>query len=259
MDDKEIFNLYQTQYYHEIDAREKFNTRMQIPIAVFATEFSIIAYFLKTSRVVNGDFYAACCFGLTAFFTYMAIVSLYLLIKMESSKNISPKPLIKFIAYLTLAVTFSSIQAKFSNIYFYHLLGFIITSLIFLIPSIYYFRKASINYEYKYIPLCSDTEKYYNDIKDYHKDDEDCEKIVSSKMYAYIRARYIECSSINGANNESRSFYFHRTYVFMMLSFLPISFAVIPYYLGKVNIESDAVQKIEVTKITPERRAADGK
>lgn len=250
MDDKDIFDLYQTQYYHEIDYREKFNTRMQIPIAVFAAEFSIIAYFLKTSKIVIVDVVAACFFGLALFLGCMAIASAYMLIKAKSGKDISPKYLILFIAFLSLAVLCAHLPAKFTTPHFYHLLGFIITSLLFLIPSFYYFVRASLFYEYKYMPLCDSTEKYYEDLKVYYSDEIDCDNIVLEKMSQYVRGRYIECSSINGSNNESRSFYFHRTYTFMVISFVFIGLAVIPYYLGRVNIESDAVHKIEVTKLT---------
>jgi len=219
---------------------------MQIPIAVFATEFSIIAYFLKTSRIITSDFSAACFFGFTLFLGCLAILSLYMLIKAESGNDISPKHFILFLIFVILAVFCAQFPKNYSAIYFYHLLGYIITAILFLLPSIYYFVRASIFYEYKYMPLCNATEKYYVDLKAYHADEEDCDKTVSSKMFEYIRDRYIECSSINGANNESRSFYFHRTYVFMVLSFIFIALSVIPYYLGRVNIESDAIHKIEI-------------
>ena len=35
----------------------------------------------------------------------------------------------------------------------------------------------------------------------------------------------------------------------MIMSFIPICLAVIPFYIGRVNVESDAVQKVEITKI----------
>ena len=151
MNDKDIFDLYQTHYYHEIDAREKFNSRMQIPIAVFATEFSIIAYFLKTSRIITSDFSAACFFGFTLFLGCLAILSLYMLIKAESGNDISPKHFILFLIFVILAVFCAQFPKNYSAIYFYHLLGYIITAILFLLPSIYYFVRASIFYEYKYI------------------------------------------------------------------------------------------------------------
>jgi hypothetical protein len=250
MNDKEMFNFYQTHYYHEVEAREKFNARMQIPIAIFAAEFSIIAYFLKTTAINIDDLFAGMCFGFIVFFIFKAINALYAIWKFEPSKEISLRPLIVFIAYLCVVALFAKWHKAFSSLYIYHLLGFVLCSVLLLFQSIYYFIRASVNYEYKYMPLCDATEKYNSELKEYYSK-HDCKTIVSDKMFEYLRDRYIECASVNGANNERRSYFFHKTYIYMIFSCLPICLAVIPFYLGHVNIESDAVQKIEITKIKP--------
>ena len=43
----ELFQLYEKLYFHEIDTREKFNARLQIPLAILVAQLSFLGYMLQ--------------------------------------------------------------------------------------------------------------------------------------------------------------------------------------------------------------------
>lgn len=47
MDQKDLFNLYEKQYFHELEAREKILNRLQIPLAVIVSFVSFYGYIAK--------------------------------------------------------------------------------------------------------------------------------------------------------------------------------------------------------------------
>ena len=53
MDEEKLFDLYEKLYFHEIDVRERLNSRLQIPLAIIALLFGFLAYMLqnKCSRI----------------------------------------------------------------------------------------------------------------------------------------------------------------------------------------------------------------
>lgn len=47
MDEDALFKLYEKLYFHEIDIRERLNSRLQIPLTIIALLFGFLAYMLQ--------------------------------------------------------------------------------------------------------------------------------------------------------------------------------------------------------------------
>jgi hypothetical protein len=47
---KEIFQLYEKLYFHEIDAREKLNSRLQIPLTLIISFVGLLAFLLQNYK-----------------------------------------------------------------------------------------------------------------------------------------------------------------------------------------------------------------
>ncbi|MEO5347699.1 MAG: hypothetical protein H7834_15170 [Magnetococcus sp. YQC-9] len=47
VEDKEIFQLYERLYFHEIDVREKLNYRLQLPLALIITLLGVLGSFIQ--------------------------------------------------------------------------------------------------------------------------------------------------------------------------------------------------------------------
>jgi thiosulfate reductase cytochrome b subunit len=45
----ELFKLYEKLYFHEIDIREKFNARLQVPLAILVAQVSFLGYMLQNA------------------------------------------------------------------------------------------------------------------------------------------------------------------------------------------------------------------
>ncbi len=45
----ELFKLYEKLYFHEIDIREKFNARLQLPLAILVAQISFLGYMLQNA------------------------------------------------------------------------------------------------------------------------------------------------------------------------------------------------------------------
>ncbi|MBF0163336.1 MAG: hypothetical protein HQM01_02330 [Magnetococcales bacterium] len=46
VENKEIFQLYEKMYFHEIDAREKINSRLQLPLALIISLIGVLGLFI---------------------------------------------------------------------------------------------------------------------------------------------------------------------------------------------------------------------
>lgn len=71
MDQKELFRFYEKQYYHEIEVRDKLNSRMQIPLAVLVTVVGFLGFMFQN---IN---YKADSFPIWIFliFYFLALIS----------------------------------------------------------------------------------------------------------------------------------------------------------------------------------------
>lgn len=47
VENKEIFQLYEKMYFHEIDAREKINSRLQLPLALIISLIGVLGFFIQ--------------------------------------------------------------------------------------------------------------------------------------------------------------------------------------------------------------------
>lgn len=57
MTQDDLFKLYQKLYFHEIDMREKLNSRIQIPLAIIVAQITLLGYILKCLTNIKSDFY----------------------------------------------------------------------------------------------------------------------------------------------------------------------------------------------------------
>ena len=56
MDEDKLFKLYEKFYFHEIDIRERLNSRLQIPLTIIALLFGFLAYMLQNKCDKVGNF-----------------------------------------------------------------------------------------------------------------------------------------------------------------------------------------------------------
>ncbi|MCK7598179.1 hypothetical protein M0G74_12925 [Microbulbifer sp. CAU 1566] len=62
MNDEKRFELYEKLYFHEVEAREKISSRLQIPLALLLSITSVYALLVKGVSFENGSFWNL-CFG----------------------------------------------------------------------------------------------------------------------------------------------------------------------------------------------------
>jgi hypothetical protein len=92
-------------------------------------------------------------------------------------------------------------------------------TILFLGFALKHFIKSWYNYEYSFLPTASDTEKYRSTLINTYNDYEDRDKLVENALKDFIYKYYIDCSTINTVNNDTRSFHFHRTASNLIISF----------------------------------------
>lgn len=62
MNDEKRFELYEKLYFHEVEAREKISSRLQIPLALLLSMVSVYAILVKGISFEDGSFWNL-CFG----------------------------------------------------------------------------------------------------------------------------------------------------------------------------------------------------
>lgn len=74
MEKKEIFQLYERLYFHEIDAREKLTSRLQIPLTIIFAFVGILAFFVQNyqHRGFSGSAYL---FFVLMFLAFLALLA----------------------------------------------------------------------------------------------------------------------------------------------------------------------------------------
>ncbi|USD21712.1 hypothetical protein MJO52_00795 [Microbulbifer variabilis] len=73
MDDKKRFEIYEKLYFHEVDAREKISSRLQIPLALLLSMTSVYALLIKGISLENSSLW-------NILFGFLLVISLVLFV-----------------------------------------------------------------------------------------------------------------------------------------------------------------------------------
>lgn len=249
MEPKDLLSFYEKHYFHEINEREKFNTRLQIPIAIFVAEFAIISAMLRTTAVTLSDLLAGTAFAVICVASGIFLRSILRMFKEEDYDTLFNKTFPTCLISLGFTFIIADLFPHHSSLLGLHMYGYLILATVFLLVGVYYISRAATGYKYEYLPLLSDTDKFYQDLRITYEQIEEFKHLVGQNMHDYLSESYVCCASINAQHNAVRSFYFHRVYRYLTYSFILLFMSASPYYLGKVNINSDVVQKINIEKI----------
>ena len=77
----DLFHLYERLYFHEIDMREKLNSRMQIPLAIIVAQITLLGYVLKGLTNIKNDFYGISTIIFLACAIFLIAASIYYFIR----------------------------------------------------------------------------------------------------------------------------------------------------------------------------------
>lgn len=175
MDSSDLFILYQKQYYHEIEIRDKLNSRLQIPLAVLVAILGLLGLMLQ------------------------------------------------------------NLSLKAEGIGFYIFVVFFILAGISTVLSIVFFRKSWFGHTDKLLPTAQNSEDYRKELIELYKAYDDHEKLVDEAMKKYLFDYYVEFSSLNTINNDSRSYHLYKTTVALTVATICTFLAFIPYQLYSLN------------------------
>lgn len=76
MDQSDLFNLYEKQYFHELEAREKILNRLQIPLAIIVSYASFYGYIAKGIELSSG-FWNILAYTLLLVSFFLFVLTLY--------------------------------------------------------------------------------------------------------------------------------------------------------------------------------------
>lgn len=172
MDSQQLFNLYEKLYYHEIEARDKLNSRLQIPLAILVAILGFLGFMLQNlSRDAEG----------------VAIVGFWLLYSL------------------------ASVSTAFA---------------------IFFFSKSWFGHTDKLLPTAKQSEAYRNELIQFYSEYEDKDDLVKEGMRNYLYNYYVEFSSINTINNDSRAYNLYKMTVALTVTTV-LSFTA--FFLYQLN------------------------
>lgn len=191
----ELFNLYQKQYYHEIEVRDKINSRMQIPLAVLVAVLGFLGFMLQNrSPEVQG-----------------AVVAVFWAFYISASISV------------TLAIVF--------------------------------FRKSWFGHTDKLLPTAKQSEAYRKELVELYAEFENEDELVNAAMRQYLYDYYVEFSSINTVNNDSRSYNLYKMTVALTVATVCAFGAYIPYQLNGFD-KGNHTKPVQVEVINLPRKEA---
>jgi len=126
-------------------------------------------------------------------------------------------------------------------LFFWLIFSFACLSLLF---SIFYFKRSWLGYKYRLLPTPEDSEKYRKACIDLYKEYKNFDELVNDAMHQYLFNAYVEYSSWNMANNDTKSLNLERTGKALFMTFIFCIITFIPFFLGgldksKKSIESE--------------------
>ena len=113
---------------------------------------------------------------------------------------------------------------------------------LFLIPfgfSIFYLIRVVYNYEYGYITSPKGIWEYINDLHEYYLNVQLSEKTIDKQIREdideHLLTQYIEYGELAASNNDRKSYYVHKTHVFIVIAiiFFFINFSFLFYSNNK--------------------------
>lgn len=185
MDSNKLFNLYEKQYYHEIEARDKLNSRLQIPLAVLVAIVGFMGFMLQN----------------------------------RSSEVAGLAVWIFWVFYLA-----ASISTVFAIIFF---------------------RKSWFGHTDKLLPTAKQSEEYRYELIELYSKYENKDELVKDGMRKYLYDYFVQFSSINTINNDSRSYNLYKMTVSLTIATMCSFAAFIPYQLNGLD-KGNHVKPIQV-------------
>jgi hypothetical protein len=183
----DLFKLYKKLYFHEIEAREKLNSRLQLPLTIIVAQIGLVAYVVNASKIPDDSL----------------ICRLYVIL--------------------------------------------LVVTLVALVFAIYFFVRSWFNYTYSFLPVARETENYRTLLQETYDGYEEKDKLIQDALFDYLYNAYIESSSKNAQNNDTRSIFLHKTSAALILSFVLSLTSVLLFHFGGLDSQKNVVQKVLVT------------
>ena len=103
------------------------------------------------------------------------------------------------------------------------------------ILSILFFARSWLGYKYRLLATPESTEKYRAECIELYKNYENCDKLVDKAIYQYFFNAYVEYSTWNMANNDTKMLNLERSGKTLFVSFLFCILMLGPYFLGNLD------------------------
>lgn len=190
MDSKQLFNLYEKQYYHEIEARDKLNSRLQIPLAILVAILGFLGFMLQ---------------------------------------NLSHDVVGSMLVVFWVLYFFASVSA---------------------LCAIYFFTKSWFGHTDKLLPTAKQSEAYRNELIQFYSEYEKKDELVKEGMRNYLYNYYVEFSSINTTNNDSRAYNLYKMTVALTITTVLSFTAFLLYQLSGLDKNSHLKPlQVEILKL----------
>lgn len=95
------------------------------------------------------------------------------------------------------------------------------------------FRKAWFGFTDKLLPTANATERYRQELLVHYKDYEDSEQLVQNALKLYLYTYYMQFSSVNAVNNDTRSFKLYQSNVSLAVAVVLASLAYVLLLFGR--------------------------
>jgi len=122
-----------------------------------------------------------------------------------------------------------------SNLASYLFWVFFGISCCFFVLSILFFARSWLGYKYRLLPTPESTEKYREECAELYRKYENCDDLVENAIYQYLFNAYVEYSSWNMANNDTKMLNLERSGKALFVSFLFCILMLGPFFLGNLD------------------------
>ena len=107
--------------------------------------------------------------------------------------------------------------------------------------SILFFTRSWLGYTYRLLPTPEDTEKYKIDCIELYKGYENCDELVDGAIFQYLYNAYVDYSSWNMANNDTKSLNLDRTGKALFITFLFCILTFVPFFFGGLDKSKNSI------------------
>lgn len=120
-------------------------------------------------------------------------------------------------------------------------------AVISLVAGAWFFRMAWFGHTDKYLPTAIEIENYHLQLENTYKEETDKDRLIEEYFSDFLFNYYAQFSSENAVSNDTRSYNIYRTIVALAISILFASTALIPFYLGNLNMENSNYDQTKST------------